>query len=245
MKRIIIPPHYRGLGQTQIAAVSFGNTPGESGNQEASSDLQTLGQSALTAAPLSGPGAPFVAAAGATLELAAQIVKLFTPCGQTCVDATQIADQVETVLDQNNQLYFTNPNRTTGDQANALSVVNTAFSQLQSACGTKVPSGTHRGRDGPRIEHLLNRVDHGKRVSALRNRPLSGGRVLDLGARLLRSDRKRRSARRVRCGNRKFFGQLNAVRLSAAGCTRGWSGADSGGPSDLIHVSERHTFAFA
>jgi hypothetical protein len=115
MKRIIIPPHYRGLGQ-------------QSGNQEAAEGL-------TAAAAAAAPFGPVGAAVAGTLELAAQIVNLFKPCGQTCVDATQIADQVETVLDQNNQLYFTNPNRTTGDQANALSVVNTAFSQLQSACG--------------------------------------------------------------------------------------------------------------
>lgn len=123
MRRILLPPR------------GFGQTAGESGNQEAASYLQAAGGATLSAAAAAGPAAPFVAVAGATLELAAQIVNLFKPCGSTCIEATQMYQQVQTILDQNNQQYFGNPNRTTGDQANALAVVQTAFDEIQTNCG--------------------------------------------------------------------------------------------------------------
>ena len=100
----------------------------QSGNQEAAEGLQAAGTVAMAFGPVG-------VAVGAGLELAAQIVNLFKPCGNICIAATQIVNQVEPILQQNNQQYFGNPHRTTGDQASALAVVQTAFEQIQPNSG--------------------------------------------------------------------------------------------------------------
>lgn len=89
---------------------------------------------AVTAAggPIAGAA---VAAAGGIAELVGAVSRLFQGCGQTCVAATQIVNQVEPYLQQNNQIYFTNPNRTTADQQAALATVTQIFSMIQQQCG--------------------------------------------------------------------------------------------------------------
>lgn len=94
-----------------------------------------IGSGLIAAAPATGPGAPFVAAAGGIAELVGAVSRLFQGCGPTCTEATQIVNQVEPYLIQNNQIYFTNPNRTTGDQQAALATVTQIFSTVQQQCG--------------------------------------------------------------------------------------------------------------
>jgi hypothetical protein len=57
----------------------------------------------LATAPFTGLAAPFVAAAGALLELVSAASALYAGCGVTCVEATNIVNQVEPYLQQNNQ----------------------------------------------------------------------------------------------------------------------------------------------
>ena len=76
-----------------------------------------------------------VAAAGGIADLVGAVSRLFQGCGQTCVQATTIVNQVEPYLIQNNQIYFTNPNRTTGDQQTALATVQQIFATVQQQCG--------------------------------------------------------------------------------------------------------------
>ena len=57
----------------------------------------SAGQVVMASAPLAGPGAPFVAVAGAITELLASI-GIGAGCGQTCIQATDYANQAEVLL---------------------------------------------------------------------------------------------------------------------------------------------------
>jgi hypothetical protein len=99
--------------------------------QVGSSLLATSGAVAL-ANPIAGAA---VAAAGGVADLVGAVAKLFQGCGSTCTEATSIVNQVEPYLQQNNQIYFTNPYRTTGDQANAIATAQQIFAIVQQQCG--------------------------------------------------------------------------------------------------------------
>jgi len=71
---------------------------------------------------------------GAT-QLVVAVEGLFSGCGQTCTEATTIVNQVEPYLVQNNEAYFTNPNRTVTDQQNALATAQNIFAVVVSKCG--------------------------------------------------------------------------------------------------------------
>jgi hypothetical protein len=116
------PLSFRGMGQAQAPGIL-------------SSTLSQVGSGVLASAAVTGPAAPFVAAAGGALELAGAVARLFQGCGPTCTETTTIVNQVEPYLQANNQQYFTNPNRTTADQANALAQASAIFQTVQSNCG--------------------------------------------------------------------------------------------------------------
>lgn len=120
--RVIAPPipvfPYRGFGSAEAAKIS-------------GSVASTL----ALIAPATGPAAPFVAAAAAAAALVALAESVFSGCGTTCYEATDIVNEVEPYLQQNNQNYFSNPNRTTLDQAIALATASRIFSVLQQNCG--------------------------------------------------------------------------------------------------------------
>jgi hypothetical protein len=94
----------------------------------------SVGASMLAAAPFSGPAAPFVAAGGALLELISACSSLYSGCGATCVEATNIVNQVEPYLIQNMQLYFQNPSRTGCDQQAALNTFDTIWAGVKQGC---------------------------------------------------------------------------------------------------------------
>ena len=100
-----------------------------------SQDLTKAGGVLASIAPATGPGAPFVSAAAGLIDLAGQVANLFHGCGQTCIQATQIVNQVEPYLLQNSETYFTNPNRTTGDQQNAIATFNAIKAIVVQNCG--------------------------------------------------------------------------------------------------------------
>ena len=116
-------PRWPGLGQA-------GQPPGE-----LSQVSSQVGGGLLAIAPATGPAAPFVAAAGGIAELVGAVSRLFQGCGATCTEATTIVNQVEPYLVQNNQIYFTNPNRTTGDQQAALATFEQIWATVQQNCG--------------------------------------------------------------------------------------------------------------
>jgi hypothetical protein len=83
---------------------------------------------ALAAIPIAGPIAAAVAALG--VELA----NLFSGCGQTCVEATNIANQAEPLLQQNLDQYLAAPVHYASLQAAALNNFTLTWNALQQAC---------------------------------------------------------------------------------------------------------------
>lgn len=85
-------------------------------------------------------GGPVVGqAVGAAVQGVTQLISavegLFKGCGATCTEATKIVNQVEPYLQENNRQYFTNPNRTTADQAQAIATAQKIFAIVQQQCG--------------------------------------------------------------------------------------------------------------
>jgi hypothetical protein len=86
----------------------------------------------MVAAPFTGPAAPFVLAVGA---IAGPIISLFQGCGQTCVQATQYADQAAQALGQIVNTYFAQPTpRLKSTQVAALQAIDQIMQALHDAC---------------------------------------------------------------------------------------------------------------
>lgn len=99
--------------------------------------LSGVGTALLTAAPYTGPAAPFVAVAGAAAEILGAI-GIGQGCGQTCITATAYANQAEDVLRQNLNTYMAQPTpRYQSAQTAALNIFDTVWAGLVSvqACG--------------------------------------------------------------------------------------------------------------
>jgi hypothetical protein len=75
--------------------------------------------------------AAFIAAAA---SLVAPIASLFKGCGQSCIQATQFANQVQQAADQLNSLYWGSPVRTVSMQQAALVQMNELWQYLASHC---------------------------------------------------------------------------------------------------------------
>jgi len=80
------------------------------------------------------PG-PIGAAVGALIGLASTIASMFGGCGQTCIQASNIANQVEPALQQNLKEYLAAPVHYASLQKAALNNFDTAWSALTQACG--------------------------------------------------------------------------------------------------------------
>jgi hypothetical protein len=83
---------------------------------------------ALAAIPVAGPIAAGIAALGVA------IANAFSGCGQTCVEATAIANQVGDTLTQNLEQYMSAPVHYASLQAAALNNFTTAWNALQAGC---------------------------------------------------------------------------------------------------------------
>lgn len=90
---------------------------------------------ATATAFIPGVGPLVSAAVGAATQFAIAIESLFSGCGQTCVQASNIANQVAGILEQNLNSYLSYPIRTASMQAAALQTFDGAWAQLQQACG--------------------------------------------------------------------------------------------------------------
>lgn len=107
-----------------------------SGGAATADQIATLGASTTVAilTPLLALG-PWGAVAGGLIALAGEIASLFGGCGQTCVQASNIANQVEPVLQRNLQQYLAAPApRPASLQAGALNTFDAAWAALQQAC---------------------------------------------------------------------------------------------------------------
>jgi hypothetical protein len=78
---------------------------------------------------------PIGAAIGGLIAIGQLLVGIFQGCGQTCVQASNIANQVEQALQQNLFAYINSPVRTVSMQAAAINNFNTAWNALTQACG--------------------------------------------------------------------------------------------------------------
>ena len=88
-----------------------------------------FGMAASAALPLIGAAIAGLTAVGIA------IAKLFAGCGRTCVEATTIANQVGTYLQQNLQHYMSSPVHYASLQAAALNNFDTAITAILQACG--------------------------------------------------------------------------------------------------------------
>jgi hypothetical protein len=121
---VAVKSRLRGLG----APLSQQN---ESIAQAASAGASATAAILVAMGTIGGPvGAIIAGIAG----LGVAIANAFAGCGQTCVEATSIANQVEPILDQNLQTYMSAPVHYASLQAAAVNNFNTAWSSLVSAC---------------------------------------------------------------------------------------------------------------
>lgn len=94
-----------------------------------------IGAGLTTIAPFTGPGAPFVAAAAGIADLVGAALKLFSGCGQTCVQSSQYANQAESILNNLTQSYFATPTpRPASFQQNTLQSIQQILNWLQQMC---------------------------------------------------------------------------------------------------------------
>lgn len=142
-------PRWRpGLGQAQA--------PGElsqTANEIGSGLLSASAGVTQAAGPIAGAA---VAAAGGIAELVGAVSRLFQGCGQTCVEATSIVNEAEPYLRQNNQIYFSNPNRTTGDQQSAIATAQQIIATIQQACGNPALGMAGQNCIQPRFGNGMN-----------------------------------------------------------------------------------------
>lgn len=115
-------PHGRGMGALDAQSSSIASA--------AASGAAATGVliGALMAIPIAGP----IAAALAGIGVA--IANIFSGCGQTCVQATNIANQVGDVLTENLNQYMSAPVHYASMQAAALNNFNTAWNSLVANC---------------------------------------------------------------------------------------------------------------
>lgn len=95
------------------------------------SALESAGGIMLAIPGLQLPGA-IVAAVGA---IAGPIISMFNGCGQTCVQATQYANQAATAVQQIHDTYMAAPVHYASAQAGTLSQLQQIFDAMKNACG--------------------------------------------------------------------------------------------------------------
>jgi len=110
-----------GLGITKSSATSFA--------------FNTAGTTLLSFAGAAGPGAPFVAAAGAVAILAGQIAKAFGGCGGTCTASTQLANDWSDAVNEIKRIYWGTPTpRYRSFQQSTLDQLTQAADWLRTGC---------------------------------------------------------------------------------------------------------------
>lgn len=88
----------------------------------------------LTTAAIVDPEPFSKAALAIAAGISSLVGKFFGGCGQTCVAATSIVDQIEPYLRQNKDLYLGGP-RTLDSQQTALAVFDSTWQSVLAGCG--------------------------------------------------------------------------------------------------------------
>jgi hypothetical protein len=117
-----------GMGQVVPTMVSTIATTAATGFATTASILFQLGMVSSTI-PIVGVAIAALVAVGIALA------NVFKGCGQTCVQATAIANQCDTLLVQNVTAYTSSPIRYASMQTAALNTFDTTWAALQQACG--------------------------------------------------------------------------------------------------------------
>lgn len=115
-------------------------------------------------------GGPVGAAVAGLIAVGSLIANMFHGCGQTCVVATQDANKIGALLDQNQAAYMNAPVHYKSLQQAALNNINTLAAALQQAC-----SDPSLGKAGQRCisERLVRRPC----PSTLNDSNLGGGQI--------------------------------------------------------------------
>lgn len=100
----------------------------------------------LAAIPIAGPIAAAIAGIGVLLA------NVFAGCGNTCVEATDLANQAEPILLQNLQTYMSAPVHYASLQAAALNNFTLTWNALVQACGNPALSSAGANCIGDRQE---------------------------------------------------------------------------------------------
>jgi hypothetical protein len=128
-KKLGIPYHGSGLGQQGPP------TPGEQQVSQistfVSSGINSTVGILVALGTVTGPVGAAIAGAVAVGQL---LVGIFRGCGETCVEATDIVNQVEPVLQQNLANYLSSPIRTKSMQAAFLNNFATAWGAVVQNC---------------------------------------------------------------------------------------------------------------
>lgn len=85
----------------------------------------------MAVAPYTGPAAPFIIGAA---SLIAPIFNLFKGCGDTCIQATEIANQAQDAIVQLNEMYWGQPVRYKSAQKAALVAFDNIAGRLYRLC---------------------------------------------------------------------------------------------------------------
>jgi hypothetical protein len=122
-------PNYPGIG-------GIGNLRGlgETTQGIAATVASGIGVTTSLLVAFSVIGGPVGAAVGAIVAAGQALVSIFKGCGNTCVEATAIVNQVEPVLQQNLEAYLSSPTRTQSMQAAALNNFATAWNAVVTNC---------------------------------------------------------------------------------------------------------------
>jgi len=117
-------PRRRGLGATTAQLAGSATTTALT----TTGGILTSITQAAGGVPIAGP---IIAAIGAILG---PIIATFNGCGQTCVQATQYANQAEVALQQAVATYMAAPVHYASAQASALAQIQAVFDALRQAC---------------------------------------------------------------------------------------------------------------
>jgi hypothetical protein len=109
---------------------------GQTGSPQQISAIASTGASATVGilVAMGTIAGPVGAAIAGVIGVANLLVGVFKGCGQTCIDASNIANQVSAALTTNVQTYVNSPVRTISMQAAALNNFTTAWNALVANC---------------------------------------------------------------------------------------------------------------
>lgn len=108
---------------------------GQLGDAQRAALIETGVATGLQTAAMIDPEPISKAVLFAASMLVGLVGRLFHGCGQTCVLATQVVDQIEPALKANLDAYLNGP-RTIADQTAALNAFDYAWSQVVQACSS-------------------------------------------------------------------------------------------------------------